>query len=272
MKEIKNTQKKKTKKSEKQKKKMTFFLLNPKNSKEKRKKKKEKTQKKKEKRKEKHPLPSPLHPSPPKKKNEPLRSHSALRASYLYDKMDKACSLLAKVMGPAQEHEQFQRHLCSSLIPDSLQDNSRESCRITVSLRTWSSRIYCGQWRIPPHAGQEWAHFWKRYHHKIETTHRHHDRQRERQSRRKKFYRSDQGSHSELPEWQNPQYWDERIILMSLFIDIEWTKKGNTSGCICDSVQARTCTCGTNIPMNLQDNEIQVRRLKGGVRRQGFRV
>ena len=43
---------------------------------------------------------------------------------------------------------------------------------------------------------------------------------------------------------RNPQYYDERIIFMSMFNDIEWTKKGNTeqvlhTAAFCDPIHAR---------------------------------
>ena len=63
--------------------------------------------------------------------------------------------------------------------PTFQQNNSRESCRISVRLRRWISMSCCRHWRISSHDGQEWAHFqWKRYPQKIKIIHHSDDRQR----------------------------------------------------------------------------------------------
>ena len=33
-------------------------------------------------------------------------------------------------------------------------------------------------------------------------------------------------------DWQNPESFEEKIILMSMFKDIEWTKKGSKEACL----------------------------------------
>ena len=89
-------------------------------------------------------------------------------------------NLLTRTAGICKEQIQKSKELISRHVqnlPTSQLKNSRESCRISVRLRTRRSRIYCGQLRIPAHDEQERIYSrWKGYYQKIKRTHRHHDR------------------------------------------------------------------------------------------------